>query len=240
MNKKTILKIWNLAVDLICPRKCPVCDEVVPTGAYCCMECRDTFHVIKEDFCMRCGKAIPANMEYCKDCGNQSHLYIRGRVLYRYEGELKNSIYRFKYGHRVEYADFYAKQTKEYLDEFITQTNAQGLVPVPLHKKKQRQRGYNQAYKYAKALSKEVGIPVYEDYVLRVKNTAPQKKFDALGRQNNLKKAFKIGRNDVKLKIIILIDDIYTTGSTIDAVTKVLLEAGVDRVYFVALAGGIQ
>lgn len=240
MKKKNITKIWNLVVDCLCPRRCPVCDEIVPIGKYCCLECEDEFIKVLDHYCMRCGKAISSKEEYCRDCMSLSHKYIQGRVLYRYEGKIKNSIYRFKYANRVEYADFYARETGKYLREFIQMTKAQGLVPVPLHKKKQNKRGYNQAYAYAKALSKEVGIPVYPDYVVRVKNTAPQKMYDALGRQNNLKKAFKIGRNDVKLKVIIIIDDIYTTGSTIDAVTKVLLESGVDRVYFVALAGGIQ
>ena len=73
---------------------------------------------------------------------------------------------------------------------------------------------------------------------MRVKNTIPQKELNLIQRQNNLKKAFKIVANDVKLKTIILIDDIYTTGSTMDALTAVLLEAGVEKVYFLTLSIG--
>ena len=87
-------------------------------------------------------------------------------------------------------------------------------------------------------ISQKAGIPFYKNLVLRVKNTVPQKGLDVPERQNNLKKAFIIGQNVVKLKTIIVIDDIYTTGSTIDAVAGVLKDAGVLRVYFIALAIG--
>jgi predicted amidophosphoribosyltransferase len=83
-----------------------------------------------------------------------------------------------------------------------------------------------------------MGIPVLTKLVKRTKNTIPQKELDLSARQNNLKKAFKLCRNDVKLNTIIIIDDIYTTGSTIDAVAEQFREAGVKKIYFVAISGG--
>ena len=90
----------------------------------------------------------------------------------------------------------------------------------------------------AKALGKQLGIPVISHIVKRVKKTVPQKKLSQVQRQNNLKRAFKIIRNDVKLNTIIIIDDIYTTGSTIDSMSAVLKEAGIKNIYFIALAIG--
>jgi ComF family protein len=145
-----------------------------------------------------------------------------------------------KYGSRREYADFYGKQMAKHLGTFIKSTKAQAIIPVPLADKKKKQRGYNQAECLAEALSKITKIPVIDDLVVRVRDTAPQKQLDEQQRQNNLKKAFKIGRNDVKLNITIIIDDIYTTGSTIDAVACALSEVGVERIYYVALAIGKQ
>ena len=81
-------------------------------------------------------------------------------------------------------------------------------------------------------------MPVDAGLIKRVKKTVPQKLLDDKQRQNNLKKAFKIGRNDVKWKSVIIVDDIYTTGSTIDACASVLLEIGIQKIYFVALAIG--
>jgi len=114
----------------------------------------------------------------------------------------------------------------------------QALVPVPLHKKKKRKRGYNQAQVLAEELSRIWQLPVLDDLVVRVKNTRPMKEIEGTERQNNLKKAFKLGKNDVKLNTIIIIDDIYTTGSTVDAVAKVCREGGIDNVYVLSVSIG--
>ena len=126
---------------------------------------------------------------------------------------------------------------KQRLGGFIRSCRAEALVPVPLHKSRFRKRGYNQAQVLAEELSALTGIPVRTDLIERAEKTAPMKDLSAAERQNNLKKAFKICRNDVKLSIIV-IDDIYTTGSTIDAMSRELKKAGVERIYFVTLAIG--
>ena len=115
---------------------------------------------------------------------------------------------------------------------------ADAIIPVPLHYKRMRQRGYNQAKLFAEALGKAWNIPVKHRLVVRHKNTQPLKQLNPAQRQNNLKKAFKLAQNDVKLKTIIIVDDIYTTGSTIDSVARVFLQAGVHKVFFVTLAIG--
>jgi ComF family protein len=151
---------------------------------------------------------------------------------------MRESIYRLKYGGRREYADVYGRMMAERFGKAMQRAGVEGIVPVPLHPKREYRRGYNQAALLANRLGEETGIKVYDDYVVRIRHTPPMKSLSAGERQNNLKKAFKIGRNDVKLKVIIVLDDIYTTGSTIDAVAKVLIEAGVLRVYFMTLAIG--
>lgn len=187
---------------------------------------------------MKCGKHIgDSEKEYCDDCSSQQHLYNRGRALFVYPS-VSASIARFKYGGRREYAAFYAACMARVLGNFIRACGADALVPVPLHKSRKQKRGYNQAEVLARELSALTGIPVYADLIGRVKKTVPMKELSAAQRQNNLKKAFKILRNDVKLKTIIIVDDIYTTGSTIDAVSRELKNAGVEKVYFVALAIG--
>jgi ComF family protein len=166
------------------------------------------------------------------------HFYTRGISLCSYNGIMRESIYRFKYGGRKEYAKAYGRLMGHRFGAMLKRAGVEGIVPVPLHPKREYQRGYNQAALLAEALGRETGIRVYQDYILRTRYTQPMKTLSAPERQNNLKKAFKIGRDDVKLKVIIVIDDIYTTGSTIDAVAKVLIEAGALRVYFMTLAIG--
>lgn len=112
------------------------------------------------------------------------------------------------------------------------------LVPVPVHPARKRQRGYNQAELIARELSRCSGIPLNTQLIRRTKRTRPLKSLSYLERQNNLKKAFKMWKNDVKLSTIVIIDDIYTTGSTIDAMAQVLQAAGIRRIYFMTLTIG--
>lgn len=115
---------------------------------------------------------------------------------------------------------------------------ADAILPVPVHASRRRSRGYNQAELVAAELSRLTGIKMYDRLVKRVRKTTPQKELTIQERQNNLKKAFNIVENDVKLNTTVIIDDIYTTGSTIDEAARVLKEAGVQKIYFITLACG--
>ncbi len=226
-------------LDLLYPRRCPICDRAVkPFGSLICETCKRELVYIKEPCCMKCGKHLQKEeKEYCKDCTSHVHLYDCGRALFSYKS-VSDSIARFKYRGRQEYAAYYAACMAETFAEFISACQADALIPVPLHKSRLRVRGYNQAQVLAEELSALTGIPMFPDLVERVEKTAPMKDLSAAERQNNLKRAFKICRNDVKLNTIIIIDDIYTTGSTIDALAEVFQQSGVEKVYFVTLSVG--
>lgn len=225
-------------LQMIFPRRCPVCDGiVVPYGEKICAGCLPKLQLITPPWCMKCGKKLFSEGDLCEDCRNRKHNFVRGRALYEY-GQVAPAVYRLKYGGRQEYADFFGEELVRYLGEFIDWVKPEGLVPIPLHPRRQNRRGYNQAQLLANAVGRCTGIPVYHNLLIRVKNTAPLKRQNVAERQNNLKKAFNIMQNDVKLNTIILIDDIYTTGSTMDAAAAVLQEHGVRNIYFVALACG--
>lgn len=225
--------------DLLYPRRCPVCDRAVrPFGSLICETCAKELVYIKEPCCMKCGKELEEEeVEYCGDCMRQRHLFDRGRALFDYKS-MSDSIYRFKYKGRQEYAAYYAECMSVRLGEWIRQCRPDALVPVPIHSSKRYVRGYNQAEVLARELGTIIHIPVETNLIKRVRKTSPMKDLSVSERQNNLKRAFKICRNDVKLSTIIIIDDIYTTGSTIDAMSYELRKAGVERVYFVSLAIG--
>ena len=112
------------------------------------------------------------------------------------------------------------------------------LVPVPVSEDRLRKRGYNQALILAREVSRLTGIPVREDILGRVTDTLPMKNMTPEERQNNLKRAFQSFGNDVSLNSIMLIDDIYTTGATIDACAHALSQNGAERVFFMSLAIG--
>ena len=226
-------------LDLVYPRRCPVCDEPVPApDGLICRECRPKIRYIRGARCRKCGKGLSDETKvYCGDCERRTHIFDHGYALYSYK-EMRDSIYQFKSKGRSEYAKFYAQDICRNLREEIDMMEAQALIPVPLHPSRERERGYNQSQVLAQELSRQLGIPVRSDIVKRVQKTVPQKELDELGRQNNLKRAFFIGTDVVKLKKVIVVDDVYTTGSTVDAVAKELKAHGVGKVFFITLCIG--
>ena len=242
-------KELSRALDFIFPRRCPVCDGIIPAlelrdgrlraGGDIHPACSAKIKYVRGNTCAKCGKPLngDSDREYCGDCTRTAHVYDKGMSVFRYR-TVAGSIYKFKYMGRREYADFYARATKRLLGEKIKRLGVEVLIPVPMYPDKERHRGYNQATIYARALSRELDIPVREDLIRRVRNTAPMKELDAVARRNNLKKAFNIPQNDVKFKCILIVDDIYTTGSTIDEIAHEFRMAGVKRIYFLTLAIG--
>ena len=234
-DQKSGFGLREALVNMVFPRRCPVCDEIVPMGdGLICSRCRTKPQYIREPRCRRCGKQLADGMtQYCHDCRQRRHVYDYGYALYDYQ-----SMRKSMYGKRCEYAAFYARDICGKLADELRMMDADSIVPVPVHASRKRERGYNQAELVAAELSRLTGIRMYGDLVRRVRKTVPQKELTIQERQNNLKKAFNITTNVVKLNKTILVDDIYTTGSTLDAVAMELKRHGVKAVYFIALCIG--
>ncbi len=234
----TVKNALGKVVDLLYPRRCAICDEVLPSGRkYICRECVKKPVYIREPYCSKCGRQLPESAEYCRDCEKTSHEFAQGRAVFDY-GSIAKSLYRFKYSGRAEYARFYAKAIYERNRDYLRVMAPDALVPVPLHEKRMRKRGYNQAEEITKELSKLTGIPVRAGLVQRTSDTQALKSLGRNERRKILKNAFKIQENDVKLEKVCVIDDIYTTGSTIDEIARVLKEAFGCKVYFLAVTIG--
>lgn len=165
------------------------------------------------------------------------HVFTRGFSVFEYRS-IAPSVYRFKYRGRQEYAQFYAKETAKRLGKQLKALGIEAVIPVPMYEAKKNKRGYNQAEVFAREISKNLGIKEYEKIIKRISNTRPMKELSARDRRNNLKKAFIIGQNDVKFKCILIIDDIYTTGSTIDEIAHEFRMKGVRDIYFLTLSIG--
>ena len=237
-----MLKALNGKIcDLLFPPRCPVCDRVMAPGDRkkgVCAECRNDLKLIKEPRCLKCGAQLKADEEeYCRSCRGRRHYYDRGLALYEY-ASVRSTIYRLKYSGRLEYADFFGREMARRLGPAIREWGAEALIPVPLHASRQRRRGYNQAAAIARACGRALDLPVREDIIRRARNTRPMTLLDAKERKRNLKNAFIMLQDVVKLSIVVVVDDIYTTGSTIDAMAALLKASGVKKVYFVTLAIG--
>lgn len=233
---QSVLERW---FDLLFPPRCPICDRVQSRKMkQICPECRKKIKYIREPRCMKCSKQLAdSEQEYCRDCEKNRHLFVQGRVLYDY-GTVAAALYGFKYKGKKEYGRVFGEELAFFLEDYIRRIEPDALIPVPMYAGKKRARGYNQAEILAQTLGEYLNLPVRTDLVRRIHNTRALKSLNPKERLNNLKNAFILEGNGVKLNTIIIVDDIYTTGSTIDAVAKVLLEAGVKQVYFVALAAG--
>ncbi|MDD2355745.1 MAG: ComF family protein [Lachnospiraceae bacterium] len=230
--------------DILYPRRCPVCDRPVrPAGKLICEECEGIPERIEGATCRKCGKMLPdGTAVYCSDCAGISHVYRQGTAVFTYRS-ISGAVFRFKYSGRREYAEYFAREMAEVLmyrikNDFRVRPDM--LVPVPLHSARMRVRGYNQSALMAAGISALTGIPIREDVLSRTENTVPMKNMSVSDRQNNLKNAFHACSFDVKLKTIIVIDDIYTTGATIDACATELYRAGAAFVFFMTLAIGTQ
>ncbi len=230
--RRIIRRVDRAVLDFLFPPRCPFCDRVVLPEEGVCPACRKKLRPVKEPVCMKCGKPLSdQRKEYCADCVKQSRSFAQGKALWIYKEEVKTSIYRFKYQNKREYGKTYAAEMAKRYGGWIRSKKIQAIVPVPLHKNRRKQRGYNQAEVLAKELGEILNLPVRADLLERVRDTSPQKTLNNRERKNNLKKAFKTTENIVQLKYILAVDDIYTTGSTLHAVAEALLEAGAKEVY---------
>lgn len=227
-------------LSLVYPRRCPVCHGiVVPKGEMICIPCRKRLRPISEPRCKKCSKPLgKEEQEYCYDCAKGKHCYEEGIALYPYDKVMQKSIAYFKFQNRREYARAYAEEIEKCLGERLLRWGADCFVPIPVHRKKQISRGFNQAELLAREVSRLLGVPVDADLLVRVRKTLPQKELNDEERRKNLINAFQIGKKGVKYKRIILVDDIYTTGSTVDACARVLKASGIQEVYFFSLCIG--
>lgn len=224
--------------DIFFPRRCPICDRTIPGNRIVCEECDSDTGLVGGHICCKCGKPMDDEDEICcYDCRKAPKQFERGFAVFEYE-YIRSSLYRFKYSKRAEYALFYARKTVDMYGTVLAGLKVQALIPIPIHKSRMRKRGYNQAFEYAKELSGLTGIPMRNDLLIRSKRTRAQKELTPADRQKNLKKAFKLRSFGVKLQRVCVVDDIYTTGSTINAVAELLKHGGIKEVYFITIAIG--
>ncbi len=222
---------------LLYPHVCPFCGRV--TAEDICNECREKLYYIEEPRCMRCSKPIRSKeQEYCYDCERHTRVYERGYALWVHKGDVQRAIYQFKYHNRRIYSRFFGKELLSRYGQAVKKWDITTIIPIPLSRKRRRIRGFNQAELLARELGRGLGIPVDAKNLVRVRDTRPQKKMDAKERSLNLKRAFAWRGKGGIFGNILLIDDIYTTGSTIDAAARVLKENGAGKIYFLTISIG--
>lgn len=176
--------------------------------------------------------------EYCFDCRRRHHRYDEGFSIFPYDALMQRSMIYFKFHGRREYGKFYGEMILRCARQTVARWNPEVLIPVPIHRSKRRQRGYNQSEIIGCVLSKGFSIPIRSDLVKRVKSTKAQKELNNRERKRNLQGAFTAANEISRYRRVLLVDDIYTTGSTVDELAGVLKKHGVEQVFFVTVCIG--
>ena len=194
---------------------------------------------VEEPRCKKCGKPVRyQEQEFCYDCQKRNFAFEQGKSVWIHQGAVKWSIYQYKYHDKRIFGKFYAQEMIRLYGSWIKENQIDLIVPVPLHRKRKRMRGYNQAEILADYLSEMTGIPVEKNMLLRHKYTEPQKQLGNKERKKNLKNSFSLEKEVISAKNILIVDDIYTTGSTIDEIANTIRVKFTSKVWFLTISIG--
>lgn len=245
--RETVTEWLEVGAGLLFPAHCEGCGaawrgSILPARSpWLCDTCGLSIRTVGTPRCEACSHPFDGAMDsfLCPNCrGRQFH--FEHAVAVMRNGEIvREIIHRFKYQRAVHLAPLLGEWLREVLaDPRIAEYDPDCLVPVPLHRSRQRERGYNQARLLADQLGKSAGLPVRE-LLVRVRRTETQTHFDRKQRMRNLRDAFGLFQNaDVADLQILLVDDVLTTGSTLDECARVLLEGGAASVRAVTVVRG--
>ena len=242
---KALLPWLQRVVDLVYPRNCQFC--LAPLAeterGVICAACLSGVKWIEPPFCQQCALPFAGEMSGSFVCGYCSKLafhFSRGVAACRAEGIVRECIHRFKYNREMYYGPHLARWLVTAAQRWIAWRDVDAIVPVPLYPRKKREREFNQAEYVARSLSLAVGVRLECHALRRVKETVTQTRLDAKARAENLRGAFVVRRAErVAGKRLVLVDDVFTTGATMDSCAKVLREAGAEDVLAVAVARGV-
>ena len=227
------------------PSQCPCCEQFLEEKQQgLCPPCLSTVQWIVPPFCTVCGSpfASPEAGEHpCGTCRTKRRYFTTARALGSYQGVLQEAIHRWKYEERMSLTRLFGQWMTEGLQRFWEFSSFDLLIPVPLHARRLRERGFNQALLLAAEISQKTGIPCEKRLLLKSKPTVPQIHLSGREREKEIKGAFRVAHEDrIQKKVILLIDDVFTTGATVNECSKVLLASGAQRVDVLTLAHAMK
>jgi ComF family protein len=233
---------WSRLVDLVFPPLCHACRELLPDGGepMLCSACLAAATPLLSPLCSCCGRPFAdfgGGDHLCGNCLTAPPPFAMARGALLFAGTTRDLIHQFKYGGRVMLRRPLALLTAGHLDSYAVKFGADLIVPVPLHKRRLRQRGFNQAVLLGEVFAARWDLPLQRNNLQRSRWTEPQVNLTAAARAENVKGAFTLAEPDlINGKRILLVDDVYTTGSTVKECSRVLNRAGALDVAVVTVA----
>lgn len=238
-----IKSLVDIFLNLVYPDNCRICGQRRATKAqsYVCHECRKDIRQITPPVCSLCGRQFEGDITVeftCEDCRNRKIYYDRARSAVYYDGTVVKALHAYKYNNAMWFEPFLAQMLIEKAKIEICNGEWDCIVPVPLHFVRKNERGFNQAERLSNHLSKAVKIPVNARILKRVKYTETQTALERHKRGENVKNAFALRDRDLNINglRIVLVDDVMTTGATVNECAKTLRKGGASSIFVLTLA----
>lgn len=235
---------FSLFLDLVFPRYCVYCEKSRQGGGdYLCRLCQEEMVFIDPPYCHSCG--IPADISYdfptenfeCALCRKNSFAFDRARSLGPYDAALKKLISHFKFRNQPGVMNDIAPFIAEYFGKQEESQEGFHVVPVPLFFKRMKERTFDQSFLIAREVARTLSLPLANGLLRRVRDTESQAKKTKVERAKNIKGAFAVDRPDrVAGMNILLVDDVMTTGATVNEAAKMLKRAGAGQIHVFTLA----
>jgi len=224
-------RVGRAVLDVLFPSRCVGCGAY---GSFLCQSCQAELPRARPPRCPICWQPQRQGVP-CSRCREERPAFQGARSSYIYEGAAREAVHALKYNYLSALAQPMAQLMARYVEEEGIEADL--LVAVPLYVRRQRLRGYNQSALLARELSRLCGLPLAERGLARRRNTPPQaRSVDAEARKRNVDDAFIADRRRVEGKRVLLIDDVMTTGATLDACARALRQAGAASVWALTFA----
>jgi len=238
------MNVFNKLVDIIYPPRCHICSKFLwkndQKDLPFCQPCFDGFYEINSPRCPVCGKPFASGIEedhLCENCLRKRPFFDAIGAPYLYEGSLMAAIHQFKYAGRSYLDNSLGLLLAIYAGRWLKEMDGCLVMPVPLHYKRLRERGFNQSLLLARYISAFFGMDLDFLSLRRVRYTRPQTGLKSDERRKNVRRAFEIkDRQAAKKRTVILVDDVATTGNTLNECARVLKKAGSTEVICLVLA----
>ena len=231
------MELKKLLKEIFYPKNltCSVCKRESFSNDWLCDGCKAIMPKNNKSICGHCGRATPYEIEYCDYCKDKQTYIDLARSVYEYEFPLDVLVRKLKYGGDKYLAEMFAKEMQ--VPYFKSIGYADCIVFVPMTKKRKKERGYNQSEELAKALSRLIQVPIANDVLVKTRDTDSQVGLERRERLKNVKGSISVrNRAFIKDKRVMIIDDVMTTGATLEVIAEKLKDAGASEVVAITIA----